>query len=317
MITSDTFVLPLLRAAKYKYLYSAACRCVASHKILPVLPEVAFIVGCGRSGTTLLGDILNYHDEVSYLFEPYYLWSAIDAKLDVLNLFNNIESLLFLDNDFFLKAHETAFAFCTKRFSKDRNHRLLIEKTPLNAFRIGWLNKVSPNAKFVHIVRNGFDVCSSIERLATTNSYKIAGKPNLNQWWGNNYSKWKALRRDGIAAGYFAREVDLLDSHISKAAYEWLVSLKEIDKWRTSLNDRFCEITYNQLVTEPSETLRKLSNFLEISVEPKCLEQSISKINPIYRHDHNLELILPPSMCKEFNQYQEKYGFLNRAKSEI
>ena len=193
----------------------------------------------------------------------------------------------------------------------------MIEKTPLNVLRIGWLNQISPSAKFVHIIRDGFEVCSSIERLASTNSYKIAGKPNLNQWWGNNNSKWKALRKDGIAAGYFPQEVDLLDTHISKASYEWLVSLKEIDRWRTTLDNQLCEMTYNQLVTQPSETLRKLSDFLEISIEHDWLEESISKINPVYRHNNNLELILPPSMCKEFNQYQEKYGFLNRAKSKI
>ena len=309
-------MLPLLRAAKYKYLYSTACRCVASQKKSPKLPsEVAFIVGCGRSGTTLLGDIMSAHHEVSYLFEPYYLWSAIDPRLDVLNLFNNIKSLLFLGNDFFLEEHRAAFAHCTERFSKDKHYRLLIEKTPLNSLRIGWLNKVYSGAKFVHIIRDGFDVCTSIERLATANSYKIAGKPNLNQWWGNNYSKWKALRRDGIAAGYFPQEVDLLDNHISKAAYEWLVNLKEIDRWRTTLGDQLCEITYNQLVTHPSETLKKLSNFLEVSVEAKWLEQSVAKINPIYRHNVT-KLIIPPSMCEVFNQYQEKYGFLHRAKSD-
>ncbi|NEQ54912.1 MAG: sulfotransferase [Leptolyngbya sp. SIO3F4] len=307
-------MIELLRAIKYKYLYFSASRCVANSNTIPkALPEVAFIIGCGRSGTTLLGELLSLHNDISYLFEPYYIWAAINPKLDILNLFNDIEALLILDQNFFLKSHIFSFLRCIERFSSDNKSQILIEKTPLNVFRIGWLNRISPSAKYIHIVRDGVNVCTSIEKLASTNSYKIFGKPALNQWWGNDYSKWKALNRDGISAGYFPHEVEMLDSHFSKAAYEWLLSLKEVDKWRSTLGDRLYEVTYDELIFSPNNTLRKLSNFLGLASQSEWLDQSVAKIK---YSDSCIEdgPSLPVNMCEAFNQYQERYDFLHRVK---
>lgn len=309
---------PLLRSIKYKYLYYSACRYVSSKRKISDTPllKTSFIVGCGRSGTSLLGDLIGLNPEVSYLFEPYYLWSAIDAKLDILNLFNVLDPVLVADADFFCLTHKTAFECCLQRFSVKRQAHLFLEKTPLNIFRIGWLNKVAPGSRFVHIIRDGFDVCASIARLSATDSYKIFGKPNLNQWWGNDYSKWKTLYREGRIAGYFPQEVGLLDTHLKKAAYEWLLSLKEIDRWRHDLSDRLYEIIYDELVEQPRETLSGVAEFLGIQPTTDWLNRSIGKIKPS-RISADADLLLPSGMCKVFNEYQERYGFMHRAKSEV
>lgn len=43
-----------------------------------------FIIGCGRSGTTILGTILEQHPSICYLLEPYHLWAAIDPRTDAM-----------------------------------------------------------------------------------------------------------------------------------------------------------------------------------------------------------------------------------------
>ncbi|NEZ65796.1 sulfotransferase [Leptolyngbyaceae cyanobacterium CCMR0082] len=309
------FLKPWLRSVKYNYLYKSACKHAADNSISPVALPGAFIVGCGRSGTTLLGDILSSHNEVSYLFEPYYLWAAIDPRLDILNLFADIEPSLYLDDSFFLAEHKHRFERCLTKFIQNKKANLLIEKTPLNIFRIGWIEKIYPGAKFIHIVRDGFDVAKSIERLATTNSYKIFGKPNLNQWWGNNNIKWKTLRKDSVSMkSHELREIDLLDTHISKAAYEWSLSLKEAELWQAKLGDRFLAITYQQLVEYPLEKLTEIACFLEIELDPIWLEKVISGIHSAKSYS-STQIVLPKAICREFNYYQEKYGFLPRAQS--
>ncbi len=42
--------------------------------------------------------------------------------------------------------------------------RRLVEKTPVNSFRIGYLDALCPDARFVHIIRDGRDVAASISR---------------------------------------------------------------------------------------------------------------------------------------------------------
>jgi hypothetical protein len=55
----------------------------------------------------------------------------------------------------------------------------LLEKSPINAMRIGYLNALASGATFVHIVRDGIDVASSLERVATLTK-KMAFRFPLN-----------------------------------------------------------------------------------------------------------------------------------------
>lgn len=304
---------PWLRAAKYGWLEKISeykARHSQQRDRLDDTPLV-FLIGCGRSGTSILGSLMSLHPNVFYFFEPYHLWAAIDPATDATNFYHRIEARCFMDASHCTKEAQLCF---NHLFTGKLHQRLetIIEKTPINTLRIGYLNALAPHAKFVHIVRDGVDVSRSIARLATTNSYKIAGKPKLNQWWGVENSKWKALSLDGAGAGYYPDEVALLKTDYERGAYEWLVSLGEVDRWRKQLGDRLHEITYNQLTTDPEATLCGITGFLNLDSPTPWLEQTVKKIAPT-RQTGGATLKLPPAMCKAFNSYQERFGFANYA----
>lgn len=313
MNTSDA-VKPWLRRVKYSWLQR-----LAEYKVkIPTLREqdnrnskFVFLIGCGRSGTTLLGHILSQHNDINYFFEPYHLWAAIDPRTDVLNLYHRIDAHFLMNASHVNEVSKTNFnrIFSTNLFNRNKT---ILEKTPLNAMRIGYLNSLQPQAKFIHIVRDGVDVSSSIERIATTNTYKIAGKPKLNQWWGVENYKWQALLKDGISAGYYSDEVSLLTNYYSKGAYEWLVTLGEVERWREQLANRFYEITYNQLTLNPEDTLRNVCKFLELDSSDIWLNQATNMIR-LDTCALRAALSLPPTMCNAFNHYQKRFGFLKRA----
>lgn len=311
------FIFPYLRRIKLQYLYwnfkIGSISWKKDQYDLNFSSKTAFVIGCGRSGTSLLGKILDSHVNTAYTYEPYYLWSVLNPSFDVLNLFFNIEASLILHKDHYSEKDSIVFQKFIKSLIK-QDDKIFIEKTPLNAYRIGYINKVFPCSKFIHIVRDGIDTCKSIANLSTNNYYKIAGKPNLNQWWGNNYSRWKALKRDGKRLGYFNHEVDLLESDLSKAAYEWLVTLMEIDKWSKVLGDRLLTISFNQLLLQSRFALIEVSQFLDLSTNSNWLDTSILSIDSSKLAHSDIDLLLPSSMCKMFNSYQEKYGFDGRAK---
>ena len=272
----------------------------------------AYLIGCGRSGTTVCGEVLRRHRHVRYFFEPYHLWATIDPTIDVLNLYQLGAASFILDADRCTEESRRRF----NRLLLDRAHSagasLMLEKTPFNACRIGYLDALTPNCKFIHLVRDGVDVARSIERLSLDRGYGIVGKPDLNRWWGRAGSKWTALSADGAAANYFNDEIPLLLSYESKGAYEWLVSLAEVDRWRDRLGQRLLEITYDALTENPEKILREICQFLDLPAPAKWLAASARQIDKA-RRNFGVPLVLPPAMADAFNQAQERFGFTNRA----
>ena len=54
------------------------------HPVWPgEISEPVFIVGCPRSGTTVLGRILGDYPGFLYLMEPRYIWCSVDPQLNV------------------------------------------------------------------------------------------------------------------------------------------------------------------------------------------------------------------------------------------
>ena len=218
---------PYLRTIKYSWLEQISEYKAQQRKLngeFNKQPPV-FLIGCGRSGTTILGHLLSLHPNVFYFFEPYHLWAAIDPMTDATNFYHRINAHCFMNASHYTKEAQLRFNHLFRSKLQNQQSKIIIEKTPINTLRIGYLNALAPQSKFVHIVRDGVDVSSSIAQLATTNSYKIANKPKLNQWWGVENYKWKALSRGGADAGYYPHEVSLLKTHCERGAYEWLVSL--------------------------------------------------------------------------------------------
>ena len=62
-------------------------------KILPFSKKVSkpiFIIGTGRSGTTVLGLTLGIHEDVGFLNEPKALWSYLYPKDDIIGSYKKL-----------------------------------------------------------------------------------------------------------------------------------------------------------------------------------------------------------------------------------
>lgn len=269
-----------------------------------------FIIGCGRSGTTLLGDLFARHPEISYRYEPYSVWAAVDPITDFLQLYSRGEHRCLLDASSATARAQLRF----KRLMSAPAGLTLTEKNPVNALRIDYLESFAPGARFVHLVRDGIDVARSIEKVAGITK-KMAFRPPLNEWWGVGDAKWAALELDGRKAGYHREEARQITTDSQRGAYEWLLSLHEIEARRTRLGSRLVQLRYQDLTEYPRETLRTVMDSLGLTCPISWLGEAAARVSPARGGGNRKPLMLPHGMCTDFNRLQQKFQFNGRAVS--
>jgi hypothetical protein len=123
------------------------------------LQNPIFILGCGRSGTTLLNELLTKHADVAVLSEANDIWDpsgypwsrSPQASPPIWLDAEAYTSRWWQDNR--ARQHEIRAIFGA--FQAIQRKPVFLNKTPLNTFRIPYLLETFPQARFINIVRDG------------------------------------------------------------------------------------------------------------------------------------------------------------------
>ena len=121
------------------------------------------LIGTHRSGTSwLFKQVFSTHPDLAGWKEPRYVWewgnnykqndvlTAEDARPEVIEHIRN------------------RFA----KFVQDQGKKRLFEKTPSNCLRIPFINKIYPEAKIIHIIRDGRANFASLADMMEGNFYR-------------------------------------------------------------------------------------------------------------------------------------------------
>jgi len=235
----------------------AGCRTEPAASSNPFL----FIVGSPRSGTTLLKRMVDAHSEIAVTRETHWISKYYEhrtgltedgyvtkklipelleykrfphLKLDpekVRALYDKKERLHYRD-------------FVTRVFDlygKREHKRLVADKTPPYVRNIVLLHELWPNARYVHLIRDGRDVCLSM-------------------------LKWRMAHR---AAG---RRSTWAEDPVSTTAlwWEWLIRLGREGGAEIPAG-LYHEMQYEQLVAAPERELRAMCEFLDVAFDDKML----------------------------------------------
>ena len=250
-----------------------------------------FIVGSPRSGTTITAETLARHPEIVYFYEPYYLWkhgtgTGIDDELAPEAIDDRTLS--------FIRRH-------CHYFWQRSGSRFVVEQSPEESLMVPLLQHILPKARFIHMVRNGYDCIRSIavewekrkELVQSRNPGAIVDKAVaslarqplwrfrmlqlafelresgvLRPWRWANKSKWNGKPGWGVRIPGWETVLNN-DGSLVLNAMQWnytvtsVLAALEDQPPTTQLQQR-----YEELVTEPGPTLEKLQAWIGVAPEP-------------------------------------------------
>ncbi len=242
-------------------------------KRLPLMQSIdrpVFITGMGRSGSTLLGVVLSMHRDVGFLNEPKALWHCIHAGEDVIGNYSKNEASYRLDaadcSDEMIDAAHRLYAAYLRLGGNSR----IVDKYPEMLFRTGFVRHIFPDARFLFLVRNGWDTCQSVVKWSQCKG--TAHGQEIHDWWGTDARKWRLmvqqLLRPDPRYKALSAMADHLSDHRLMAATEWIVTMREGLRQMQLLPDAVLMVRYEDLVSKPEETLQQIVAFTGLAPDP-------------------------------------------------
>jgi len=235
----------------------------------PAIPLAArppvFIVGCPRSGTTLLRMMLDSHPELAIPPESHFIpkvWAVRrryqqNGSVRVDRIASDIigtdrfrewslpekavwRRLHDLSNPGIADVIEAFFVAYAEREGKSRWG----DKTPGNSLDMPVIARLFPTARFVHLIRDGRDVAMSL--------------------------------REHLGLGH------------TDAALVWATRVRKARKHARGLgSERYLEVRYEELVEDPRRELVSICNFVDLPYRPEMLEYAHRLQRAVPEHEQH------------------------------
>jgi hypothetical protein len=272
-----------------------------------------FIIGCPRSGTTLLFTILRSSQELwSSPDESHYVWEKFleDKRDPMFSMYLTAEDFSegdreYIENKYAEYTHHSDFMRkITKHVFFNRFKTLLspmfflwkkyvsflktfsqadyrvIDKTPPNTYRVDYLAKAFPDAKFIYLTRDGASNISSLIEgwksegrfnFSFRNFYDYNSKINIK---GYNGKVWKFTNPPGWE--------HYLDKPLEEVcAFQWLSAHHySQEAFQKMPANRWIPVKYEDLIANPEKTIREICMFLDLEFS-----------GPIQKHSENLPVV--------------------------
>ncbi len=236
-----------------------------------------FIVGCGRSGTTLLKTMLNCHPDISIPHETFFFTSitkdldgfdsSTQSKINVLKSkwwiqdmepdFEEIQSRLSSDK---APWSEVFLSFLTEVTSQEAS--VFGEKTPSHVLKSKDLLERYPAARVIQIVRDPRAVCSSFK---TSKVGPIHLHPCVKEWKNS--------------------------AQISKALQS---------------NQRYKQIKFESLIQSTEQVLAELCHFLNLEYCDQMLDFDKREKSGFSKEQSHHKNTLLPIFSENINQWKHK-----------
>lgn len=261
------------------------------------------IIGAPRSGTNILRNTLSVLPDAGTwdCDEIPYIWRYGNKKFPT----------DLLTPDMVSPKIQRYIRSQFEKISKRTNNKYVIEKTCANSLRVGFVDRIFPEAKYIFIIRNGIDVVSSsiirwraqFELSYTLKKMKYVPKLDIPYYWFEylNNRLHKKLNNDRLKfwGPKFMLDEELKYLSLEKiSALQWVSCVENSHKSFNVIDDKkVFRLKYENFVSDPLMVIEEIAEFVGLSVEksisfPSIKNTSIGKGSKSLRNDQ-LKKILP------------------------
>jgi protein-tyrosine sulfotransferase len=200
-----------------------------------------FVIGCPRSGTTLMRLMLDSHPSIAcppetfFLLDLAKLWASDDTR-------KGLAEIGYDSQHFQRKLREFA-AYFLQGYAESRGKLRIAEKTPHHVACLDFIEELfGPNAQYIMLYRHPFDVASSMFHHLTIDWHPVVGRYTEN---GEN-------------------------KYIGYARF-WADHAQKMIEFELANPGRCVRVRYEDLVQDAEAVLRSIFEFLGEAWSPDVL----------------------------------------------
>lgn len=246
-----------------------------------------FIIGAPRSGTNMLRDMLTSIEGVDTwpCDEINYIWKHGNVRVST---------------DELLKEHATPKVkkYIRREFDKISSatgSNCIVEKTCANSLRVGFVNEIFPEARYIFIVRDGMDAVGSAKerwrasldipylmkkvryvplvdlpyyfsRYMLNRLYKlISGEKRLASWGPTMAGMKDVVQNKGL---------------LEACAFQWRACVERSASDFKNIDDsRICVVKYEEFVSSPSKEFERVAKFMGANVSSESVKEICSSVS--------------------------------------
>lgn len=245
------------------------------------------IIGAGRSGTNMLRDILVQLPglETWPCDEINYIWRHGNRGYPTDQFSRDMATPRVAD---YIRQQ-------FDKFARRSGATTVVEKTCANSLRCGFIDQIFPNARFIHIVRDGRDVALSanLRWTAKLDVPYILRKaryvpPTDLPYYGGQYFGNRVRRlfsKDGRLAVWGPRFDDMQvvfenNSVAVACAIQWQACVRQATEQLGELDaSRVFTTRYEDFTSQPVEELRKITDFLGQSLSSEAAASLTGRVS--------------------------------------
>jgi hypothetical protein len=242
----------------------------------PTLERPIFAIGCPRSGTSIFARLLGEHPDIINYSEAGTIW-------DPDNYYNGEADHHWTVDE--VREKDVQRIVSHFRFEQWMSKRKrLLNKHLRNSVRIAYIKKIFPDATFIHVIRDGRAVVNSILRKVEEQPYR----KEIPFWNFCKPPNWRELQQKDAVA---------------QTAWQWREIVQHILTFSAELKNRYIEVKYDQLCSEPREMLAHVLTKLEMEDRGGFLMRKIP--DKLRDADYKWKQYLNEAEIKVINEIQE------------